>query len=35
MFDKDGPVPEGMSPEAALRVSDFEDKFGRIKKQTE
>ena len=31
MFDKDGPVPEGMSPEAALRVGDFEDKFGKLK----
>ena len=31
MFDKEGPIPEGMSPEAALRVSNFEKRFKQIK----
>ena len=31
MFNKEGPIPEGMSPEAALRVSNFEKRFKQIK----
>lgn len=31
MFGKEGPVPEGMSPEGALRISRFEDNFKKIK----
>ncbi len=33
MFGKDGPIPEGMSPEAALRVSEFESNFNKIKER--
>jgi hypothetical protein len=31
MFEKEGPIPEGMSPEGALRISKLEEKFVKIK----